>query len=393
MGSGYLYVVSHRGLARGERKIAAARRSPAQIVARWNGLAVLPHPLKLHAVHFVFDLGAARARLETTLKEQSARGPFGDPARPASIRRRDVAPALRATVEADRSALAQRLGPETDLFSDPGTPLTGATGRLVAEIADQLAPFHKASYAPLFLTPFGIGLLGSLIMARANHEAMPPVLLLELYRAVAAAVWGQRPSNREMIQIRTIMRDAPAAYRLGVDAFNRHIAGPLQDNPLSPVALERLRAYVGNPRRFTAEAADAYAADHYVTLGFRTVNAGLKFIRIALFFLAVAVLSVLALGPGGEGAFRTLIAVFLLGLAAFSMGWFRSPDPSRLMGLIPLDAWRSLRDDLDEFPVALTPRIGNGAPGMAVVPVLDWSLRHRRSRRFPMPLGLKGRQP
>ncbi len=373
MASGYLYVVSHPELGRGERKIGASCFHPVEICARWERAGWTQGPLRLHSFAFFADIDAARTLVQESLAEANARCARAGKASLERVMRKYLVRAMRQAVEQDRKQLRSLFMERSGLFADPAMRLSGPPARLVREIGGQLAPFGGQSNPDLYLTPYSVGLIWSLVEQRANELAIPGAFVPEMYRSIARQVWGKRPSNQDMGAIIGIIRAAPADFRMGRFDYTTFIRGPISRNALDPDALARLRDFLLDPAKHVAATFDTYAVRHYNHPRMGLTRTFICFNRAIVLAAALMGLEILSQGAGGDALIRTAFVGFVLGLALFHFGFFRRPDAAGFLGLIAERDWLRMRPNLGDeitpaFALPKTRREATLVPEHATVP-------------------------
>lgn len=349
MTCGYIYVVSHPDLEKGDRKIGGSVFHPFEVTARWERLGMTERPLRLHSMAFVSDVGTTRTALNTylaRLREASSRAGLDNS---DLLPRRHLGDAMRVAIAEDQARMVAAFDTHTGLFLNPAERLSGPPLRLVQDIAARMAPEGRAKGANLFREPCTIGLLWSLIVLRANELHVPPIYIPEMYRALCTRLWGVRPSNAEMREVLTTMRRGSPEYRLGRYAFQKFVRGPMGWNPDTPEAYVFLTQFARTPERALARAYDSYARTHYRRPSVRLLN-GINFLfRVAVLAALVFGLEALLVGGGPEAPIRTLIAAFASGLFLLAFNFFEPPDTARLLGMIGQRDWQSGRARIDRL--------------------------------------------
>lgn len=345
MTSGYLFVVCHSGMGPNDRRIGCSRFHPLDLVARWEKARGSAGTMKLCSMAFVSDTAKAFEALAQGLRGAGTSYARPRPTRFDCVPRGEVKTVMAQAIEADHQSMRAAFDPSTRLFQDPARRLDGPPARLVREVATQLSPFGTEADSNLFLSPYCIGLIWSLIDRRANQLAIPAQFIPEIYRAVAAAIWGRRPSDRDLADIRTILRRRPADLRIARFEFVRFLQAPISRNPFDPDALARLRDFVSDPVRHRAAGFDAYARAIHGGRPVRWASRALHLMRASVLAVFGLGLEILAMGGGEDALMRVILAGFLAGLVLFRMGLFGQADTPRLLGHVSLQDWRDLRGD------------------------------------------------
>jgi hypothetical protein len=344
---GYIYVVSHPKMGKGERKIGGALHHPFEVTARWERMCGDGRPLRLHSMAFVNDVNATRASINRYLKRAGAFNADIDPKSADRVLKTHLTDAMRACLAENHAVMTSAFDPETGLFRRPSDQLTGPPEHIVTEIVRWVKPNKRT--APIWKEPFTVGLIWSTLELMSNQQHIPALFVPEMYRTLVSRLWGGRPSNSEMYALIALKNQEPAEYRLGQYAFTRLMRPAMTRDLHAASAFDHLRDFIAEPRRFIESTYVAYAKEYYSKLSIQTLDAFIIILRGGVLAMLLFLLDTVYLGGGEDALMRTVILSFGIGLTLFAANFFEHPDAAGFVGLVGVREWRRGRRKLDRF--------------------------------------------